>query len=204
MTSTMEVSSETRTFVHPTAICETSQLGAGTRVWAFAHVMDGAIIGKACNICDRAFVEGGANIGDRVTIKNNVLIWDGVTLEDDVFVGPAVVFTNDRHPRSARMSAVTSRYAHKENWQQSTHVSHGASIGAGAIILCGLSIGEYATIAAGSVVTKDVPAHSLIVGHPGKPAGWVCKCGITLDDNLACPGCQLCYKADGDTIKTLK
>jgi len=197
----MEISSETRTFVHPTALCETNQLGAGTRVWAFAHIMDGATIGQACNICDRTFIEGGANIGDRVTIKNNVLIWDGVTIEDDVFVGPAVVFTNDRHPRSARMSEVTTRYAQKENWQQSTLVKRGASIGAGAIILCGLSIGEYASIAAGSVITKDVPAHSLIIGHPGKPAGWVCKCGITLDNNLKCPSCKSSYQTNSHSIK---
>jgi len=201
MTTTMETSSETRTFVHPTALCETSQLGAGTRVWAYAHVMDGAIIGRACNICDRVFIEGGANIGNRVTIKNNVLIWDGVTIEDDVFVGPAVVFTNDRHPRSARMSVVASRYARKENWLKSTHIGQGASIGAGTIMLCGLSIGAYASIAAGSVVTKNVPAHRLIIGHPGKPAGWVCECGISLDGKLVCPDCELRYQAVGDSIK---
>jgi len=203
MSSPTDVISETRTYVHPTALCETSQIGAGTRVWAFAHVMDGAIVGKSCNICDRVFIECGASIGDRVTIKNNVLIWDGVTIADDVFVGPAVVFTNDRNPRSARMAEVSSRYAHKENWLQTTHIGRGVSLGAGAIILCGLAIGEFASIAAGSVVTKDVPAHRLIIGHPGKPVGWVCKCGIKLDVDLVCPQCTLAYQTIGDEIALL-
>lgn len=134
-------------------------IGEGTRIWAFANILDGAVIGSHCNICDGCFVEKGAVIGNHVTLKNQVCVWDGVTLEDDVFVGAGATFINDRNPKSHR----------KDAWVlEKTVVKKGASIGANATIMCGLTIGEGAVVGAGSVVTKDVPAHTTVVGNPAK------------------------------------
>jgi UDP-2-acetamido-3-amino-2,3-dideoxy-glucuronate N-acetyltransferase len=165
-------------FVHPLGLCESEQVGAGTRVWAFAHVLRGADIGADCNICDHAFVEGGARLGRNVTVKNGVLVWEGVTIEDDVFLGPAMVFTNDYLPRAAI----------KKGHDQLLHttVRRGATIGANATIVCGISIGEQAFIGAGTVVVDDVPAHSMTYGNPGRHRGWVCECAERLDETLAC------------------
>ena len=144
-------------FVHERAIVETDDIGPGTRIWAFAHVMAGARIGADCNVCDHTFVEGDAIIGDRVTIKAGVHVWDGLRLEDDVFVGPQVKFTNDPFPRSRCPFARTT-----------TAIRRGASIGAGAVILPGVTIGESAMVGAGAVVTKDVPAFTVVVGNPAR------------------------------------
>jgi acetyltransferase-like isoleucine patch superfamily enzyme len=165
-------------FIHPTALCESDSIGAGTRIWAFAHVMRGATIGRDCNICDHAFVETGVVLGDRVTVKNGVVLFDKVTIEDDVFLGPHVVFTNDLRPR---IEVRTPR----EKWLP-TLVKMGASIGANATIVCGTTIGEYALIGAGSVVTHDVPAHTLMAGNPARRIGWVCVCGETLPASGEC------------------
>lgn len=164
--------------VHPQGLCESDDVGAGTRIWAFAHVMAGARIGRDCNVGDHAFVERGAVIGDRVTIKNAVLVWDGVTVEDDVFLGPAVVFTNDLRPRarSARFRPVP------------TLVRTGAALGASVTVVCGTTIGRWSFLAAGAVVTHDVPDHAYVVGVPARQRGWVCSCGLELDGALAC-GC---------------
>lgn len=165
-------------FVHPRALVETDDIGRGTRVWAFAHVMSGAVVGADCNVGDHAFVESGVVVGNNVTIKNAVLLWDKVTIEDDVFLGPNAVFTNDLVPRSA---------ANKTSEEfLPTLVKRGATIGANATIVCGSTIGEHAFIGAGTVVLHDVPAHALIVGNPGRVAGWVCECGARLPDSLAC------------------
>jgi UDP-2-acetamido-3-amino-2,3-dideoxy-glucuronate N-acetyltransferase len=167
-------------FVHPNALCESTEIGAGTRVWAFAHVMKGARIGADCNIGDHAFIEGGAVLGDRVTVKNQVMVWEGVTIAADVFLGPGMAFTNDRHPRSPRMEgvpAVAARYAEKAGWLASTTVEKGVSIGARAVICPGVTIGAYAMVAAGAVVTRDVPAHAMVAGNPAEQKGWVCVCG---------------------------
>ncbi len=165
-------------FIHRLALCETDKVGAGTRVWAFAHIMAGAVVGRDCNICGHAFIESGALIGDRVTVKNGVLIWDRVFVEDDVFLGPGVIFTNDLNPR-AQIKKSSDDFV-------PTHIRKGASLGAGAVVVCGVEVGENAFVGAGSVVTRDVPSHRLVVGNPARPIGWVCDCGRTLDSNLEC------------------
>lgn len=144
-------------FSHPNALVESKQIGANTRIWAFAHVLAGARIGADCNICDHVFVENDVIIGDRVTIKCGVQIWDGVRLEDDVFVGPNATFTNDIFPRSKQPFEI-----------RPTIVSRGASIGANATILCGITIGAGAMVGAGSVVTRDVPPRAVVAGNPAR------------------------------------
>jgi len=178
---------EDAVFVHEKALVETEEIGAGTRIWAFAHVMDGAKIGPDCNICDHVFVETGAVIGRGVTVKNNVLVWDGVTVEDDVFLGPNVVFTNDLTPRAHIKK-------HRDQFAR-TRVKRGATIGANATIVCGITVGAMAFIGAGSVVTRDIPSHGLAVGNPARLRGWVCECGLTLPDDLRC-SCGRRYVAD--------
>lgn len=173
-------------FVHPTALVESDEVGANTRVWAFAHVMEGAVIGRECKIGDHAFIESGATIGDRVTVKNGCLIWHGVHIEDEVFVGPNVVFTNDLRPRVRYQTG-------PEDWLE-TRVSAGASLGANSTILCGITIGENALIGAGSVVVKDVPSHALVVGNPASQRGWVCECGVVLSSSLECDECGRLYQ----------
>lgn len=148
----------TVSFIHPTAICDTKNIGKGTKIWAFAHILSNVKIGEDCNICDHVFIESGAILGSRVTIKNGVQIWSGVTIEDDVFVGPNVTFTNDLYPRSKN-----------SNFElQSTLLKSGASIGGGCTILPSVTIGKKAMIGAGTVVTKDVPDYAVIVGNPGR------------------------------------
>jgi UDP-2-acetamido-3-amino-2,3-dideoxy-glucuronate N-acetyltransferase len=149
-------------FRHETAIVESASVGEGTRVWAYAHVLPGAVIGRQCNLCDHTFVENDVHIGDRVTIKCGVQVWDGVTLEDDVFVGPNATFSNDHFPRSGR---------HPDSYAR-TLVRKGASIGANATILPGLTIGERAMIGAGAVVTRDVPPLAIVAGNPARIVGY--------------------------------
>lgn len=190
-------------FQHPSALVESGAIGSGTRIWAFAHVLEGARIGRDCNIGDHCFLEGGARIGDKVTVKNGVAIWDGVVVRDNAFIGPFAVFTNDLAPRSPRFAGASRRYRSKA-WLSRTVVEEGASIGANATILCGLRIGRFAMIAAGAVVTRDVPAYALMVGVPARQAGWVCACGrrLTMDDRGAgsCPACGLHYLARGNRL----
>jgi len=149
-------------FVHERGLCESDDVGPGTRVWAFAHVLPGARVGAECNICDGVFVEGGAVIGDRVTVKCGVQLWDGVELEDDVFVGPNATFTNDPMPRSRQWLEEYPR----------TVVRAGASIGANATILPGLEVGTGAMVGAGAVVTRSVPPHAIVVGNPARIHGY--------------------------------
>jgi acetyltransferase-like isoleucine patch superfamily enzyme len=144
-------------YIHPQALVESDRIGAGTRIWAFAHVMPGAVIGADCNICDHTFIEGRVTIGDRVTVKSGVYLWDGVVVEDDVFIGPQATFTNDALPRSRQPFTL-----------QRTIVRCGASVGAGAVILPGLSIGAGAMVGAGSVVTRDVPDGAVVMGNPAR------------------------------------
>ena len=153
------MSSAAGIFVHRLALCESDEVGAGTKIWAFAHVMKGAVIGRDCNIGDHAFIEAGARIGDRVTLKNQVMVWDGVDIGDDVFVGPGVSFTNDVYPRSRRLPlpADAADYRAEAGWLVPTRVENGASLGARCVILPGAHIGAYAMVAAGAVVTREVP-----------------------------------------------
>lgn len=144
--------------IHGHAIVDATAIGSRTRIWAFVHVLQGATIGADCNICDHVFIENDVRVGDRVTVKSGVQLWNGVRLEDDVFVGPNATFTNDRMPRSRNQDFVAIE----------THVRKGASIGANATILPGIVIGEGAMVAAGSVVTRDVPAKALVVGNPAR------------------------------------
>jgi len=173
-------------FIHPNGLCESEYVGPGTRVWAFAHVLPGAIVGRDCNICDGAFIEGGAAVGDRVTIKNQVLIFEGVTIEDDVFLGPGVVFTNDLRPRAhiKRHGAALLP----------TTVRRGATLGAGVVVVCGITIGAHAFVGAGAVVHRDVPAHAFMVGNPARQVGWVCLCGERLTDIFSCRECSRTYR----------
>ncbi|MCZ6619857.1 MAG: WxcM-like domain-containing protein [Gammaproteobacteria bacterium] len=150
-------------FIHPQAICESDRIGAGTRVWAFVHILPGAAVGVDCNICDHVFVENDVIIGNRVTVKSGVQLWDGVRLENDVFVGPNATFTNDKFPRSKQYP---ERFLH-------TVVEQGASIGANATILPGIRIGARAMVGAGAVVTHDVPPKAIISGNPAVISGYV-------------------------------
>ena len=145
-------------FIHPSSDVQSKQIGEGTRVWQYVVILPGAVIGRDGNICSHCFIENQVVVGDRVTVKCGVQLWDGVTLEDDVFVGPNATFTNDREPRSRNASATLLP----------TLVKKGASIGANATILPGLTIGEGAMVGAGAVVTKDVPPRSLVVGNPAR------------------------------------
>ena len=158
-------------YIHPNALFETDQIGEGTLIWAFVHVVKGAVIGSNCNIGDHCFIEGGVTIGDEVVIKNGVSIWEGVTIEDRVFIGPNVSFTNDHLPRA--------KIFHET--YEKTLIKEGASIGSNATIVAPRVVGQYAVIGAGAVVTKDVPDFGTVYGNPAELRGWVCRCGKKLE-----------------------
>ncbi len=180
-----EENGDEKPFIHRTAeVSQEAKIGASTKIWNEAQVREGAEIGKNCIIGKNVYIDEGVYIGSGVKIQNNVNVYHGVTVEDDVFLGPSMTFTNDLTPR-----------AFVDDWKVSeTIVKKGASIGANATIRCGVSIGEYSMVGAGSVVTKDVPAHALVVGNPSRQIGWVCKCGSRLDDDLLCHKCGNDYK----------
>ena len=174
--------------IHPTAHIEDGvTIGDGTRVWHQGHIRGGAQIGAGCNLGKNVFVDSEVRIGNGVKIQNNVSVYHGVTIEDDVFVGPSAVFTNDRYPR-----------AFNTDWKVvETVVRRGASIGANATLVCGIEVGEYAVIAAGSVVPKTVRPHQIVMGSPAKHYAWACRCGrvasrdIEPPDDLRCPTCAV-------------
>ena len=179
--------------IHPTAVVDDGALiGEGTKVWHFCHVSAGARIGRDCSLGQNVYVAPTAVIGDGVRIQNNVSIYDGVELEDGVFVGPSAVFTNVTRPRSEHP---------RKALYEKTHVGHGATIGANATIVCGNSLGRYAFIGAGAVVTHDVPPHALMVGNPARRLGWACACGEHLPDSLVCVACDRRYRSTVGAIE---
>lgn len=166
-------------FVHQSSFVDDGvTIGEGTKIWHFCHIQTGAIIGKNCSFGQNVNVSNNVKIGNGVKIQNNVSLYEGVELEDYVFCGPSCVFTNDLTPRS--------RYPKGHSGYKKTLIKHDASIGANATIVCGHTIGEYALIAAGAVVTKNVSAHALMAGIPAKRIGWACVCGSILSDKLEC------------------
>lgn len=167
---------------------EGAKVGAGTRIWHFCHVMPGATIGKRCSLGQNVNVGGKAVLGDGVKVQNNVSIYDDVVIEDDVFCGPSMVFTNVMNPRA---------FVERKHEYRRTLVRKGASIGANATVVCGVTLGEYCFVGAGSVVTRDVPPHAMAFGSPAKTRGWACGCGTKLDEDLRCPECGARYKYAG-------
>jgi acetyltransferase-like isoleucine patch superfamily enzyme len=166
-------------FIHNTAnVAEDAHIGENTKVWINVQIREGATIGRDCIISKDVYIDHDVHIGDFVKIQNGVSIYNGVTIEDEVFVGPNVTFTNDYYPR-----------AQNSNWEITpTTIRRGASLGANSTIICGHSVGEFATVGAGSVVTHDIAPHALVVGNPARQIGRVCKCGMRVDDDL-CPKC---------------
>jgi len=178
--------------IHPSAIVDDGvTLGAGTRVWHFVHVCSGATIGARCSLGQNVFIARGVPVGDGVKIQNNVSVYEGVEIADDVFLGPSCVFTNVHNPRA---------FVERKTEYRKTLVGRGASIGANAVIICGNTIGEYAFVGAGAVVTRDVPPYAIVVGNPARRLGWMCHCGVRLPAGAAptCGACDRRYAIDGD------
>ena len=189
--------------VASTAVVDkTAVIGNGTRVWNFVHVREKAEIGKECVLADYVYVGRGVKVGDNVKLENRATVYEGVTIGDNVFVGPHVTFTNDFYPRSF-----------STDWKiLQTHVKNGASIGARTVIVCGVTIGEYALIGAGSVVTNDIPAYALAYGNPARIRGFVCKCGKKLEDTgkkktcivMRCSSCDETYRIAAEDYSRFK
>ena len=189
----------TDVFVHESSYVDDGcEIGAGTKIWHFSHVMTGARIGARCNIGQNVVIAPRVTIGNNVKIQNNVSVYTGVILEDDVFCGPSMVFTNVVNPRS---------HVSRKDEYKATLVKRGASIGANATVVCGHTIGAFAFIGAGAVVTKDVPDYALIVGNPGRISGWMCECGVKLASgagvpaHVACAACQKKYVRAGGVLQ---
>ena len=182
-------------FIHPQATVETDDIGAGTRIWGFTHVMAGVRIGCDVNIGEHCFLETGVTVGDRVTVKNGISLWQGVHVEDDAFLGPHMVFTNDPTPRSK------VRRPLEETW-----VRRGATLGAGSVILSGTELGAACMVGAGAVVTRSVPSYALVYGNPARQHGWACVCGLTLklDDGAATCVCGERYDLEGHHLRRLE
>ena len=183
-------------FIHETAIVDKgAQIGYGTKVWHFTHVSGSAVIGKNCVLGQNVFVGNKVTVGDNVKIQNNVSVYEGVICEDDVFLGPSAVFTNVINPRS---------FIERKEEFKKTVVKKGATIGANATVICGITLGEYCFVSAGSVVTKDVKPFALMIGVPACQKGWVSRAGIILGDDLVCPETNEKYVIDGDNLQLLK
>lgn len=188
-------------FTHESAIVDDgAEIGQDTKIWHFSHICGQAKIGSGCSLGQNVFVANHVQIGNKVKIQNNVSIYEGVTLEDHVFCGPSMVFTNVKNPRSAFPRNTSNDYLR-------TLVQEGASIGANATIVCGSTVGRWAFIAAGAVVTKDVPAYAIVAGVPARIIGWMCECGATLQFNqheAICHDCERTYIKDAHAIKKVE
>lgn len=186
-------------FVHASSyVDEGASIGEETKIWHFSHVMSGAIIGKRCNIGQNVLISSRVSIGDNVKIQNNVSVYDNVKIEDDVFCGPSMVFTNVFNPRA---------HISRKHEYLDTLIKRGATIGANATIVCGHTIGEYAFIGSGAVVTRDVSAYSLVYGNPARQHGWMCQCGKKLNVRIKPVTCQTCgdrYVLQNRVLKPLK
>lgn len=180
--------------IHRLADVQTDAVGEGTAIWQYVVVLPGARIGRNCNLNAHCLVEGDVVLGDEVTLKCGVYLWDGTVVEDRVFIGPNATFVNDRTPRSRRRPAAF----------QPVRLRTGCSIGANATILGGVTVGEYAIVGAGAVVTHDVPAHALWYGVPGRLHGYVCRCGERLDDRLGCGACGRRYVSRDDVLSEIE
>ncbi len=181
-------------FVHESSyIDEGVSIGAGTRIWHFCHVQSGARLGENCTLGQNVNVAGNVRIGNGVKIQNNVSVYEGVELEDEVFCGPSAVFTNDLTPRSPYPKG-------RENYVR-TLVRQGASVGANATIVCGVTVGRWAMVGAGAVVTGDVPAYALMCGVPARQAGWVCRCGQRLREDYRCRFCGIEYALERGSLR---
>ena len=193
---------EDKPFIHESAyVDDGAKVGAGTKIWHFSHVNAGAVIGERCSLGQNVVVMNDVTIGNNVKIQNNVSVYDAVELEDDVFCGPSMVFTNVINPRS---------HVPRKDEYKRTRVRRGATIGANATIVCGVTLGEYSFVGAGSVVTSDVRPFALVVGVPGKQIGWMCQCGVKLDiptapsdvtTTITCGACGSRYTYKGETIE---
>jgi UDP-2-acetamido-3-amino-2,3-dideoxy-glucuronate N-acetyltransferase len=182
-------------FIHESAyVDEGAQIGVDTKVWHFCHILGGAVIGERCSLGQNVVVMNGVRIANNVKIQNNVSVYEGVVLEDDVFCGPSMVFTNVINPRS---------HVSRKNEYKTTLVRKGATIGANATIVCGVTLGEYSFVGAGSVITKDVPDYALMVGVPARKVGWMCQCGerLSSDAPQTCRTCGTEYELDGNQLR---
>ena len=166
-------------FIHPLAVVDSKNVGNGTRIWGWSHVQEDVIIGVNCNIGEHCFIESGVRIGNNVVVKNGISLWNGVTILDGAFLGPHAIFANERFPRSG----FPKEY-------ERILIEEGATLGAGTVIVPGVTIGRYSTAGAGTIVTRDVPPHALVFGNPGRVKGWICRCGLKLNTHPTSPNAK--------------